>query len=305
MAIPDYQTVMLPILELVSDGQPHFMRDVTSQIADKFGLTVEERQQRLPSGQETIINNRVGWSRSHLKMAGLLEIPNRGYVRITSLGKDVLDQKPARIDQRFLRQYPAYLDFVNKSRSVEQTNRKGDEESTQTPKELIDNAYKTLRNALAKELLDKVMAASPRFFEETVVKLLVAMGYGGTLADAGQRIGGPGDGGIDGIIKEDRLGLDIICIQAKRWQGNVGRPSVQGFVGSMEDYRAKKGVMITTSSFTNDARVYVSRIEGKKVVLIDGEMLTELMIDYNVGVQIADSYQVKRVDYDFFSEEED
>lgn len=304
MPIPDYQTIMLPILDIVSDGQPHFMRDVTNQIADKFGLSEEERQQRLQSGQETVINNRVGWSRSHLKMAGLLEIPTRGYIRITSLGKNVLDQKPDRIDQKFLRQYPSYLDFTNRSRSVEKSDG-GDEENSQTPKELMDAAYEILRNALAKELLEKVMGASPRFFEETVVKLLVAMGYGGTLADAGQRIGGTGDGGIDGIIKEDKLGLDVVCIQAKRWQGSVGRPVVQGFVGSMDYHRARKGVLITTSSFTADGRDYVQRIEGKKVVLIDGVMLTELMMDYNVGVQVADTYQVKRMDHDFFNEEED
>jgi restriction system protein len=301
VAIPDYQAVMLPILQTVADGQDHLMRDVTRLVADYFHLSIEERGRLLPSGQQTIISNRVAWAKTHMKMAGLLDNPARGYIRISSLGKQVLDKKPARVDVKFLKQFPSYVDFVNKSQPAEQATA----EQPTTPKELINSAYKTLRSALAKEVLDKVRTASPQFFEEIVVRLLVAMGYGGSLADAGQRIGRTGDGGVDGIIKEDKLGLDVVCIQAKRWKGTVGRPEVQGFVGSMEMYRARKGVLITASSFSSDAQEYVNRIESKKVVLIDGEMLAELMIDHDIGVAVAETYVVKRVDFDFFNEEGD
>jgi len=304
VAIPDFQAVMLPLLEAISDGQDHLVRDVTRLIADKYGLSEDERRQMLPSGQTSIITNRVGWAKTHMKMAGLLENQVRGYIRLSPVGRDVLAKKPGHIDLKFLRQFPAYCEFAKKSQPTEQTD-EVDNGQTKTPKELIDAAYTTLRGALAKELLERVQAASPTFFEETVVKLLVAMGYGGSLADAGQRIGRAGDGGIDGIIKEDRLGLDVVCIQAKRWEGKVGRPVVQGFVGSMDYYRARKGVLLTTSSFSAEALDYVNRIEGKKVVLIDGETLADLMIDYNVGVAVADTYLVKRVDFDFFNEEDD
>ena len=301
MAIPDFQAVMLPVLESIADGQDHMMRDVTRRVADRFGLSGDERHLLLPSGQQTIISNRVAWAKTHMKMAGLLENQVRGYIRISLAGKDVLARKPGQIDMKFLRQFPTYLEFTRKSQPTDQPIDAQDAQP-KTPKELIDAAYKTLRSALAEELLGRVKAASPQFFEETVVKLLVAMGYGGSLADAGQRIGRVSDGGVDGIIKEDRLGLDVVCIQAKRWEGTVGRPVVQGFVGSMDYYRARKGVLLTTSSFTAEAQEYVSRIEAKKVVLIDGEMLADLMIDYDIGVAVAEKYQIKKVDYDFFNE---
>ena len=200
-------------------------------------------------------------------------------------------------------EYPTYLEFVKKTPETDHSNGENHEDEAKTPKEVIDSAYKTLRAALAKELLEKVRSSSPLFFEEIVVRLLVAMGYGGSLADAGQRIGKSGDGGIDGIIKEDRLGLDVVCIQAKRWESTVGRPVVQAFVGSMEMYRARKGVLLTTSGFSSDALDYVNRIESKKVVLIDGETLSDLLIDYNIGVSVAETYLVKKVDLDFFNEE--
>ena len=294
---------MLPLLELVADGKDHLMKDVTRGVANRFELSEDERRQLLPSGQQTIISNRVAWAKAHMKMAGLLENPVRGYIRISSVGRELLEKKPGRIDLRVLRQYPSYLEFVKKSQTSDQTGDENHVNEPKTPKEVIDSAYKTLRAALAEELLEKVRASSPQFFEEVVVRLLVAMGYGGSLIDAGQRIGRSGDGGVDGIIKEDRLGLDVVCIQAKRWEGTVGRPVVQAFVGSMEMYRARKGVLLTTSSFSADAEDYVNRIESKKVVLIDGETLSDLMIDYNIGVSVAETYLVKKVDLDFFNEE--
>lgn len=275
---------------------------MTRRVADKFGLMEDEQRQTLPSGQQSIIGNRVAWAKTHMKMAGLLENPVRGFIRISPSGVEVLGRKPERIDMKFLRRFPTYLEFNKKSQTTVQV---GEVENDQpkTPKELIDSAYKTLRSALAEDLLGRLKMASPEFIEEIVVRLLVGMGYGGSLADAGQRIGRAGDGGIDGIIKEDRLGLDVVCIQAKRWEGKVGRPVVQGFVGSMEMYRARKGVLLTTSSFSADAEEYVNRIESKKVVLIDGETLADLMIDFDIGVSVSETYLVKKLDFDFFNEE--
>jgi len=303
--IPDFQSIMLPLLQFTSDGKDHLMREVTQGLADHFDLTEEERRQLLPSGQQTIISNRVAWAKAHMKMAGLIENPVRGYIRISQAGRELLEKKLQRVDLRVLRQYPSYLEFAKKSQSPDRAGDENHEDQAKTPREVIDSAYKTLRAALAKELLEKVHTSSPQFFEEIVVRLLVAMGYGGSLADAGQRIGRTGDGGVDGIIKEDRLGLDVVCIQAKRWGSTVGRPVVQAFVGSMEMYRARKGVLLTTSAFSSDAEDYVNRIESKKVVLIDGETLSELMIDYNIGVAVAETYLVKKVDLDFFNEEGD
>jgi restriction system protein len=230
--IPDFQSLMLPLLEVVSDGKDHLMKDVTR--ADRYELTEDKRRQPLPSGQQTIISNRVAWAKAHMKMAGLIENPLRGYIRISPQGGELLEKKLPKINLRILREYPSYLEFARKSQSTGQSEDSNHEDEPKTPREVIDAAYKTLRAALAKELLEKVRGASPAFFEETVVRLLVAMGHGGSLADAGQRIGRSGDGGVDGIIKEDRLGLDVVCIQAKRWEGTVGRPVVQAFVGSLE-----------------------------------------------------------------------
>jgi restriction system protein len=301
--IPDFQSLMLPLLELVSDGQDHLMKDVTRGLADRFELTQDERRQLLPSGQQTFISNRVAWAKAHMKMAGLLENPVRGYIGVSPLGRELLQKKLPKIDLRVLRQYPSYLEFVRKTPARDHSEDENHVDESKTPKEVIDAAYKTLRAALAKELLERVRASSPQFFEDVVVRLLVAMGYGGSLTDAGQRIGRSGDGGVDGIIKEDRLGLDVVCIQAKRWESAVGRPVVQAFVGSMEMYRARKGVLLTTSTVSSDALDYVNRIESKKVVLIDGETVSELMIDYNIGVSVAETYLVKKVDLDFFNEE--
>ncbi len=303
MPIPDFQSLMLPLLELVSGGEDHLMKDVTLGLADRFKLTEDERRQLLPSGQQTIISNRVAWAKAHMKMAGLLENPVRGYIRISPLGRELLSSKPPKINLRTLRQYPSYLEFVKKTPATEGSEEENHGDGSKTPKEVIDAAYKILRAALAKELLERVRGSTPQFFEEIVVRLLVAMGYGGSLTDAGPRIGRSGDGGVDGIIKEDRLGLDIVCIQAKRWESTVGRPVVQAFVGSMEMYRARKGVLLTTATFSADALDYVNRIESKKVVLIDGATLSDLMIDYNIGVSVAETYLVKRVDLDFFNEE--
>lgn len=304
MAVPDFQSVMLPFLEFLQDGQERTMREVTEALAERFQLTDEQRQEHLPSGPQPLFYNRVAWAKTHLKNAGLIDNPVRGRVSIADAGRKVLAQKPTMVNCRFLKQFPSYLKFIGQTPGQEENGEeKSIIESTQTPLELLDASYNTLRKATAEELLSRLKTCSPGFFERVVVHLLRAMGYGGVTGDASVT-GKPGDGGIDGIIKEDKLGLDVVCIQAKRWDGSVGRPVIQGFVGSMDYIRAKKGVILTTSQFTKDALDFVDRIEGKKVVLIDGSTLAALLIEHNVGVKLTKLYELKEVSNDFFDEDE-
>jgi restriction system protein len=299
MTIPDYQSIMLPLLKLATDRQEHSLREVIEALADEFYLTDEERKELLPSGRQATFDNRVGWARTYLKKAGLLESIKRGYFQITERGLDVLKQNPPEIDNAFLRQFPEFIEFQTPrdKKRIEQ-----DVSDTQTPEEEIEAAYQGVRQELVTELLQTIRSCSPAFFERLVIDLLVKMGYGGTRKDAGQAVGRSGDGGIDGIIKEDRLGLDIVYIQAKRWDNPVGRPEIQKFAGALQGQRARKGIFITTSAFTQSAQDYVSRIDSK-IVLIDGNTLAQLMIDYNIGVAPVTSYELKRVDTDYFAEE--
>ncbi len=304
MPVPDFQTVMLPFLKTLSDGEEWLMRDVTEHLAAEFKLSPEERQEMLPSNAQTLISNRVAWAKTHLKNAGLLENPKRGVVKLSARGKSVLAENPLTVNCKFLKQFPSYLEFIGQpqgatSHIVEPTI----VESSQTPQELLDTSFATIQKATTEDLLSRLKKCSPFFFEQVVVRLLQAMGYGGFTGDANVT-GQSGDGGIDGIIKEDKLGLDIVCLQAKRWEGSVGRPVVQAFVGSMDYIRAKKGVILTTSHFTKEALDFVRLIEGKKVVLIDGHTLTQLMIENNVGVNVVRSYEIKEVSDDFFDEDE-
>lgn len=299
MTIPDYQSFMLPLLQELSDGKDRRLRDVVKQLADHFKLSDAEQQQLLPSGQQTVVSNRVAWAKTYLKAAGLVASPSRGIIQITEIGKKILSQHPAKIDNQFLEQFPSFVAFVSKDGGGTVEVKK----ETKTPEELLESSYQTLHDALAAELLERVKSCSPEFFERLAVELLVAMGYGGSLADAGQAIGRSGDGGIDGTIKEDKLGLDVVYIQAKRWENTVGRPVVQAFAGSMEGVRARKGVLITTANFSKEAQEYVGKIE-RKIVLIDGRRLADLMIDYGVGVMTAQTYLVKKMDADYFLSEE-
>jgi len=302
MAIPDYQTCMLPFLRYLSDGAEHTLRDAEENLGEHFKLTPAERAELLPSGQQGIFKNRIGWARTYLKKAGLLESPKRGVFKITQRGLKTLASNPARIDVKYLEQFPEFIEFRKISKPENGATASTElPPSRTTPEEAIELAHQGLREQLAAELLIRVLGCSPTFFEQLVVELLVKMGYGGSRRDAGERIGQTGDGGIDGIIKEDRLGLDTIFIQAKRWQGSVGRPEIQKFVGALQGQRAKKGVFITTSSYTADATEYATRIDTK-VVLIDGKQLAGLMIDFEVGVAPAATYVVKRIDSDYFEE---
>lgn len=302
MAIPDYQTCMLPFLRYLSDGAEHTLREAEESLAEYFKLTPAERAELLPSGQQGIFKNRIGWARTYLKMAVLLESPKRAVFKITKRGLDVLASSPGKIDAKYLEQFPEFIEFRDAAKPQNGAAAAVElPEAKTTPEEAIELAHQELREQLAAELLGRVLGCSPTFFEQLVVELLVKMGYGGSRRDAGERVGQTGDGGIDGIIKEDRLGLDAIFIQAKRWQGSVGRPEIQKFVGALQGQRAKKGVFITTSSYTADATEYAKHIDTK-VVLIDGKQLAELMIDFEVGASPAATYVVKRIDSDYFEE---
>jgi restriction system protein len=307
MAIPDYQDLMLPILTLCGDRQEHSIGQTVETLGIQFHLTEKERKSLLSSGQQTVIANRIGWARTYMKKAGLLETTRRGFVRITQRGLEVLNQGLSRIDDAFLSRFPEFVEFKKTRTPKKGLNSEPRPISLpeQTPEEEIEDAFQRIRASLAAELLATVRAASPERFERLVVELLVRMGYGGTRQDAGQAIGKSGDGGIDGIIKEDRLGLDAIYIQAKRWAdtSSVGRPEIQKFAGALQGHRARKGVFITTSDFAQTALEYVDRIDSK-IVLINGERLANLMIDFGLGVTTVASYEVKRIDSDYFADEE-
>ena len=300
MPIPDYQSLMLPLLKIAGDGEEHGLREVTNTLAQQFELSEAERTELLPSGTQARFDNRVTWARIYLTRALLLEATGRARFRITDRGLDVLRSGRSSIDVRFLKTFPEFVEWQNRSRTP--ADESGEGELPKTPAEILESSYQSLRRELAQELLERIKKCSSHFFEELVVDLLVAMGYGGSRQDAGQAIGRSGDGGIDGIIKEDKLGLDAVYIQAKRWEATVGRPVVQAFAGSLMMQKARKGVLVTTSQFSKDSIDYVSMI-AEKIVLIDGELLAQLMIDHNVGITKVASYVIKKVDSDYFGEE--
>jgi restriction system protein len=302
--IPDYQSIMLPLLEHVSDGKEYKMRNVTDELAIKFGVTEEEQKELLPSGAAPVFYNRTAWAKTYLKKAGLIESPKQGIIVISKRGLEVLKKKPSSIDVKFLKQFSEFVEFQNTKKEDGNDSENSEEQLAQTPEELLETAYQKIRKSLASELINKVINLSPAFFERLVVELLVKMGYGGSIKDAGKAMGKSGDEGIDGTIKEDKLGLDIIYIQAKRWKpGNVvGRPELQKFVGALAGQGAKKGIFITTSNFTREALDYTPRNETK-IVLINGEQLAQLMIDYNLGCTPQQTYEVKKLDSDYFGED--
>ena len=302
--IPDYQSIMLPLLEFIADGKEYKMRKVTDELAIKFGVTEEEQKELLPSGVAPVFYNRTAWAKTYLKKAGLIDSPKQGIVTISKRGLEVLRQKPSSINVKFLKQFSEFIEFQTVKREDENETEISEEQSIQTPEESLEMAYQKIRKSLASELINKVVELSPTFFERLVVELLVKMGYGGSIKDAGKAMGKSGDEGIDGTIKEDKLGLDIIYIQAKRWKpGNVvGRPEIQKFVGALAGQGAKKGIFITTSNFSKEALEYTPRNETK-IVLIDGDQLAQLMIDFNLGCTSQQTYEVKKLDSDYFGEE--
>ena len=301
MTIPNYQVIMPVLLQHIADGEEHSNSEITEAMADHFDLSEEERTRLLPSGNQKVFTNRVAWAKAELKMAGLIDSPRRGVSVITQSGLDVVRQNlPERMDRNFLKQFQGYREKLGggtKKPDSEQHNWR----TESPPQEVLEEAYQSLKREVSSELLAQIKACSPSFFERIVVDLLVRLGYGGSLHDAGHSIGKSGDEGVDGIIKEDRLGLDIIYIQAKKWENTVSRPEIQKFAGALQGKRARKGVFITTSEFSQGAREYASGIETN-IVLIDGEELAGLMIDYGVGVSTTNVYTVKKVDYDYFED---
>lgn len=303
MAIPDYQTLMLPFLQLLSDGLEHTLSELSDALDIQFQLTEEEKNELLPSGNQTVMRNRVGWARTYLKKALLLESPRRAVFQITERGQQVLSEQPEKINARYLRRFEEFCEFQNTNTTNDSAATTDEVDSNQTPTEAIEAAHKALNNDLASDVLDAIKSQSPQFFESLVVKLMQAMGYGGWSHESSQATQYTADGGIDGIINEDPLGLETIYLQAKRYTDNaIGRPDIQAFVGALEMRRARKGVFITTSRFSKDALEYVSMIE-KKVVLIDGKQLASLMIKHNLGVSVKQIYQVKTIDTDYFLED--
>jgi restriction system protein len=292
---------MLPLLRFAVDGNEHSLRESIDSLSEQIGLTEVEKNELLPSGQQPRFSNRVAWARSYMSKAGLLESTRRGHFRITQRGREVLSRNPANINVKFLEQFPEFVAFRAKHRDSEETTELTEAEALQTPGELLETAYQKLRDDLSAELLKTVTECSPSFFERLVIDVLVTMGYGGSRKEAGKAIGRSGDEGIDGIINEDRLGLDVIYIQAKRWQATIGRPEIQKFAGALQGHRAKKGVFITTSDFSREAVDYVAKIDSK-IVLIGGDQLTQLMIDHNVGITLVASYETKKIDSDYFIE---
>lgn len=301
MPIPDFQSIIRPLLAYGSDGKERTVREAIDFLAEEFNLSDEDRKVLLPSGQDLMFNNRLRWAMTYLSKAGLIVKPRRGVYAITERGSLALKNYPKRIGMKELKQFPEYNEFKSVKSGAEETPVDLCAAVEQTPEETLAMGYERIREELAAELLVRMKESSPAFFEQLVVDLLVKMGYGGSREDAGKAVGKSGDEGIDGIIKEDRLGLDTIYLQAKRWEGQVGRPVVQGFVGALHGQKARKGVFITTSGFSHSAREYASSIENR-VILIDGEQLADLMIDYCVGVSTVATYEVKSIDSDYFSE---
>jgi restriction system protein len=300
MAVPDFQSIMRPLLEFASDQQIHSIQDAYEDLAEFFRLTAEDLEKRVPSGQQPTFKNRLSWANTYLKKAGLLEAPKRGHFKITELGMDVLTDAPERIDINFLSQFKDFIEFRDKRSKTASADPDSEIALDEgTPQETFDASYRSIRNEIETELLETLKTITPARFEKIVVDLLVKMGYGGSREDAGERIGRSGDEGIDGTINEDKLGLDVVYIQAKRWQDTVGRPEIQKFAGALQGQRARKGVFITTSGFSPQAYDFVSNIESK-IILINGQEFAEYMYDYNIGLSITETYEIKKIDSDYF-----
>jgi restriction system protein len=302
MAIPDFQSVMRPVLSMVADGLPVSLKALREQVTEQFQLSDVERHEMLPSGQQTVINNRIGWARTYLNKAGLLSIPSKGLVQITERGREALVSGPQRITVGWLKRYPEFGAFHAARPSNETPGTQAEPVVDITPDEQLNQAHQALMQSFADELLAQVRGASPTFFEQLVVDLMIAMGYGGSRKEAGRATQQTNDDGIDGIIKEDKLGLDVIYLQAKRWSNTVHRPEIDKFIGALTRQRARKGVFITTSDFSVGAREAALGLDIK-VVLIDGVELARLMVENNLGCSVKQVFEIKHIDSDYFTEE--
>ncbi len=302
MSIPDYQALMLPLLGLAEDGKEHSLSDAIKNLTEYFNLSEDEHSVLLPSGTQTILYSRVGWARTYMKEAGLLEIPKRGCFRITDRGKELLGENPKHINVKLLNRYEEFVSFRSAHKPKTEEKLQEEADSFGTPEEALEYGYQKINESLSEDILTNVKSCAPSFFERLVIDLLVKMGYGGSRKEAGEVLGKSGDAGVDGIIKEDKLGLDVIYVQAKRWDNTVGRPEIQKFAGALLGQKARKGIFITTSNYSSDAIEYAQNIENK-VILIDGKRLGELMIEYSLGVSAVAAYEIKRIDSDYFIEE--
>lgn len=304
--IPQYEAIMLPLLKYLSDGKEHSLSEIHDALAANFKLTDDELRELLPSGRQPVFRNRVSWAKTYLKNAGLLTSPKRAHFKISDEGIALLKENPNEITTKFLTRYDGFVEF----RSIKKIKKDNDnllpqshiyDNADQTPEESLEYAYQKLHSGLSKELLDIVKSCSPEFFERLVVDLLITMGYGGSRKEAGQAMGKSGDGGIDGIINEDKLGLDVIYLQAKRWENSVPVKEIRDFTGALASKKAKKGIFITTSSFPKSSYEFVEQVEYK-IILIDGERLVNLMIEHSIGLSTINTYQVKKIDSDYFEE---
>jgi len=304
MAIPDFQSCMRPLLDAIKDGQTYHFLNAFESVCDFFELTDEERAAKLPSGKQTVIKNRVSWSRTFLKKAGLLTQPQRGHVQITPLGLKALEDCPKRIDVKYLKQFESFLEFHTAKPSEPSLPDKIENDENTDPTERLEKAHGEIQKELVAELLENIKQQTPQFLENLVVELMQAMGYGGWSKESGSATQYTSDGGVDGLINEDPLGLETIYLQAKRYTTGspIGRPDIQAFVGALEMKRSRKGVFITTSRFSNEAQDYISKIQ-KKVILIDGQQLAELMVKHGLGVSTKETYQVKAIDTDYFTDD--
>lgn len=307
MAIPDFQTIMKPLLEIVSSGEEFSSNEINDKLAKVFNLSEAELSEFVPSGQQRLFQNRVAWAKSYLKMANLVESPKRNFTKITRDGLSLIKQNPVKVNLTLLKTLPGFINHKAKlkenSAADSNTENETDLIESLTPEEKIGNAFNVWQKNLSTDLLLKLKSSTPTFFEQVVVDLIVKMGYGGSVEEAGTRLGRSGDEGIDGIIKEDKLGLDLIYLQAKKWEGTVGRPEIQKFLGALISQGAKKGVFITTGKFSREAIEFNPKVDVR-LVLIDGNQLTSYMIEYGLGVKPQQTFVVHKIDVDYFEEGE-
>lgn len=295
--IPNFQSLMLPLLKLLENGEKHRIRECIDKLADEFNLTEDEKKKLLPSGHEPVFTNRVRWAQTYLKKAGLIESPEKGFIKITERGREALKENHEKIDIKFLMNYKEFKEWMGRERD----STVNDIEKPLSPEEIIDEQFKLYNDVLKGELMEKINSLSSEAFEKLVIDFILKLGYGGSYEDVSTHLGKSGDEGLDGVIKQDVLGMDNIYLQAKKWKDTpVGRPEVQKFVGALTGKGAKKGIFITTSKFSNEAIEYANSLKDIKVVLIDSGTLLEYMIKYNIGVKIDRVLEFKKIDEDYF-----
>jgi len=301
-SIPQYHTLMLPLLKVMESGADMTTKQMRDAVAAHLELTAEALSQRLPSGTQTAFDNRMGWARTYLFKAGLIDRPRRATYAISQSGKQLLLNPPATIDTDFLRTYDQFKEFIGTGSNAREGLAPNNEtDNDLTPEEQIERGVRQIQGELKDEVLDRVKQLPPEGFEQLVLQLLVGMGYGGSMADV-QGVARGADGGVDGVVNQDHLGLDRIYIQAKRWEGSVGRPIIQGFVGALAGVGASKGVIMTTSTFAQPAQEYVKTLTDRRIILVDGKRLSELMVKHGIGVSTKQTFVVQRMDEDFFLE---